>query len=87
MGDGVVSEATAFFEVKPGHEKELAVASERLAAVLRGHDAGKPSWSERRRYCRDEYDDSVGCPIIEVIVARICMVTVVIVVALAIWFV
>ena len=34
-GDGVMSEATAFFEVKPGREKELAAASERFAAVLR----------------------------------------------------
>jgi hypothetical protein len=34
-GDGVISEATAFFEVKPGLEKELAAASERFAAVLR----------------------------------------------------
>ena len=49
-----------------------------------GHDA---SWSERRRYCRDEYDDCLGSPIIEVIVVRFCMVAVVIVIGLAIWFV
>ena len=52
-----------------------------------GHDAGKASWSERRRYCRDEYDDCIGSPIIEVIVVRFCMVAVVIVIGLAIWFV
>ena len=35
MRDRVISEPTAFFEAKPGHEKELAAASERFAAVLR----------------------------------------------------
>jgi len=35
MGDGVNSEATACFEVRTCHEKDLAAASERFAAVLR----------------------------------------------------
>ena len=35
MRDEVISEPTAFFEVKPGDAKELATASERFAAVLR----------------------------------------------------
>ena len=41
MRDRVISEPNAFFEIKPGHEKELAAASR---AVRRG-----PSHSARRR--------------------------------------
>ena len=35
MRDRVISEPDAFFEIKPGHEKELAAVSQQFAAVLR----------------------------------------------------
>jgi hypothetical protein len=57
-----------------------------LVRLRSAHDAGKPSFSERRRYCRDEYDDCIASPIIEGIVVRFCMVAVVVVIGLAIWF-
>jgi hypothetical protein len=44
------------------------------------------SWSERRPYCRDEYDDGTWSPFIEVLVARICLVAAVILICLAVWF-
>jgi hypothetical protein len=46
----------------------------------------EPSWSERRRYCRDEYDDSTWSPFIEVVIARVCLVAAVILIGLAVWF-
>ena len=49
-------------------------------------DSGEPSWSERRRYCRDEYDDSTGSWLIEVAVARACSIVIVIVIGVAVWF-
>jgi hypothetical protein len=35
ISDGVVSELTSFFHVKPGHEQELRAACERFAQTLR----------------------------------------------------
>ena len=57
-----------------------------LAYPRARHEPEEPTWSERRRYCRDEYDDSTGSPFIEVVVARICLVAGVIVIGLAVWF-
>ncbi len=36
--DGVVSELTAFFGVKPGHEEKLRAAVDRFADVIRKTD-------------------------------------------------
>ena len=50
------------------------------------HHFEKPSWSERRHYCRDEYDDGVGSRFVEIVVPRICLAGAVIVIGLAAWF-
>ena len=50
------------------------------------HHPQESSWSERRRYCRDEYDDSTWSPFIEVAVARVCLVAALILIGLAVWF-
>ena len=39
LSDGVVSELTAIFTVKPGHAEQLRAACERFMAIVRGTDA------------------------------------------------
>jgi hypothetical protein len=50
------------------------------------HHPQERSWSERRRYFRDEYDDSTWSRFIEVVVARICLVAAVILIGLVVSF-